>query len=269
MEEVYFSDVTFSALAVEPWLSEEYQHMPEKSPQQHNRGGSNEQMHGSTSNSERTWCIMCEWTIFSSSWGMMTLPFHHLWHLCQLSLWVSSREAAWRVTLAMTQWSAGPLHWSLTQTRTRPWTSWTSLYRWHVWEKRRFFFFCQNLLLQSLWSKALCQAGLQQLWLETWEHCLLCCVMEVMWSSLTCMPMKSMAVQILAGSLSMACVCHTDITDLKMANVYGFLQCHLVFLNNVWLFCKSVLTSHFVRWRQRLRLSCVWWCKSLFWQCCV
>ena len=28
----YFSDVTFSALAVEPRLSEEYQHMPEKSP---------------------------------------------------------------------------------------------------------------------------------------------------------------------------------------------------------------------------------------------
>ena len=30
--------------------------------------------------------------------------------------------------------------------------------------------FCQNLPLQSLWSKALCQAGLQQLWLETGEH---------------------------------------------------------------------------------------------------
>ena len=34
-----------------------------------------------------------------------------------------------------------------------------------------------------------------------------------MWSSLTCMPMKSMAVQILAGS--MACVCHTVNTDLN------------------------------------------------------
>ena len=80
-------------------------------------------MHGSTS--ERTWCITCEWTIFASSWGTMTLPFHHLWHFCQLSLWISSRKAAWRVTLAMTQWSAGPLHWSLAQTRTRPWISWT------------------------------------------------------------------------------------------------------------------------------------------------
>ena len=54
-------------------------------------------------------------------------------------------------------------------------------------------------------------------------------MMEVMWSSLTCMPMKSMAVQILAGS--MACVCHTVNTDLKVANVCGlwnvcgFLQC--------------------------------------------
>ena len=37
------------------------------------------------------------------------------------------------------------------------------------------------------------------------------------------MPMKSMAVQILAGS--MACVCHTVNTDLKVANVCGFLQC--------------------------------------------
>ena len=45
----------------------------------------------------------------------MTLPFHHLWHFCQLSLWISSRKAAWRVTLAMAQWSAGPQHWSLTQ----------------------------------------------------------------------------------------------------------------------------------------------------------
>ena len=46
-----------------------------------------------------------------------------------------------------------------------------------------------------------------------------------MWSSLTRMPicMKSMAVQILAGS--MACVCLTVITDLKVANVYVFLQC--------------------------------------------
>ena len=81
-------------------------------------------------------------------------------------------------------------------------------------------YFCQNLPLQSLWSKALCRAVL-----ERWEHCLLCCVVEVMpvWSSLTCMPMKSMAVQILAGS--MACLCHTVNTDLKLANVCGFLQC--------------------------------------------
>ena len=55
------------------------------------------------------------------------------------------------------------------------------------------------------------------------------------WSSLTCMPMKSMAVQILAGS--MACVCHTVNTDLKVANVCGFLQC-------VTLSCvKQCLTS--------------------------
>ena len=40
-------------------------------------------------------------------------------------------------------------------------------------------------------------------------HHLPCCVMEVMCSSSPCMPMKSMAVQILAGS--MACVCHTVI----------------------------------------------------------
>ena len=96
-----------------------------------------------------------------------------------------------------------------------------------------------------------------------------CCVMEVMCSSSPCMPMKSMAVQILAGS--MACVCHIVITDLKVANVCGFLQC--VTLSSYVqqrLICKIVvLTSHFVRRRQRLRLCCVWLCKSLFWQCCV
>ena len=68
------------------------------------------------------------------------------------------------------------------------------------------------------------------------------------------MPMKSMAVQILAGS--MVCVCHIVITDLKVANVCGFLQC--VTLSSYvqqCLICKIVVvTSHFVRWRQRLRL---------------
>ena len=64
-----------------------------------------------------------------------------------------------------------------------------------------------------------------------------------------------MAVQILAGS--MACVCHTVIADLKVANVCGFLQC--VTLSSYvqqCLICKIVVvTSHFVRWRQRP--SCV------------
>ena len=35
--------------------------------------------------------------------------------------------------------------------------------------------------------------------------------------------MKSMAVQTLVESL--ACVCHTVTTDLKVVNVYDFLQC--------------------------------------------
>ena len=88
--------------------------------------------------------------------------------------------------------------------------------------RESFLIFCQNLPLQSLWSKPLCQAGLQHLWLETWEHRLLCSVMEVMWSPSTCMPMNSMAVQILTGN--MACVWHTVITDLKVVNVYCFLR---------------------------------------------
>ena len=86
------------------------------------------------------------------------------------------------------------------------------------------------------------------------KHHLPCCVMEVMCSSSPCMPMKSLAVQILAGS--MACVCHTVITYLKVAHVCGFLQC--VTLSSYvqqCLICKIVVvTSQFVRWRQRLRL---------------
>ena len=93
--------------------------------------------------------------------------------------------------------------------------------------------------------------------------------MEVMCSSSPCMPMKSMAVQILAGN--MACVCHTVITDLKVAHVCGFLQC--VTLSSYvqqCLICKIVVvTSQFVRWRQRFRLCCVCLCKSLFRQCCL
>ena len=48
-------------------------------------------------------------------------------------------------------------------------------------------------------------------------------------------PMKSMAVQILAGS--MACVCHIVIPDLKVANVYGFLQC--VTLSSLYIYFRS------------------------------
>ena len=50
------------------------------------------------------------------------------------------------------------------------------------------------------------------------------------------MPMKSMAVQILAGS--MACVCHTVNTDLKVANVCGFLEC-VTFVRSALLLVKQ------------------------------
>ena len=62
------------------------------------------------------------------------------------------------------------------------------------------------------------------------------------------MPMKSMAVQILAGS--MTCVCHTVNTDLKVANVCGFLQC--VTLSSCVKQCLICKLNKSFRWRQRL-----------------